>query len=296
MRNLTINLFKLMFILYFLAIQPVHTKDNNNALKIEVTEFEQVESKLKSLNQKHGVEQVLVVLDIDNTILTSSVDLGGDVWYQWQRGKLEIKPSDDQKVKCLFEDSIGLLYELLPMNLTEEDLSKRISNWQKNGNTLMALTSRAPKYRAATERELAAANVDLEKTALAPKNGQIPIYREMKGRELSYMKGIMMTSGMNKGDMLEHILNKTNRSFKAIIFVDDSKKNIDNLYKKFKDSQNLEMYIYHYTRVEEARKEKHGSVITSNQVKKMDDDWKKLNKVLNEIFPERNIGDACLSN
>ena len=40
------------------------------------------------------------------------------------------------------------------MKLTEDKLPEIISNWQVLGNTVIALTSRAPKYRPATEREL----------------------------------------------------------------------------------------------------------------------------------------------
>ena len=81
--------------------------------------FAVIDSTIVELSQQYDVSEILVVLDIDNTILTSSTDLGGDIWYQWQRGKLNLKPYDDQKVDCLFEDAIGLLYELGTMQLTD---------------------------------------------------------------------------------------------------------------------------------------------------------------------------------
>ena len=80
----------------------------------EVTTFNQIAPVVQTLNQQYKPENVLIVSDIDNTLLTNKGGLGGDIWYQWQRGKLAIKPRNDQKVKCLFEDAIGLLYELLP--------------------------------------------------------------------------------------------------------------------------------------------------------------------------------------
>jgi len=263
---------------------------------IETIHFSDVEKTVSIFNEKYGAEDVLVVLDIDNTILTSSTDLGGDIWYQWQRGKLDIKPEEKQKVRCLFEDSIGLLYELAPMNLTEEHLPSTISAWQSQGNNVMALTSRAPKSRAATERELNNKNINLDISPLAPKGKKSPVYREVKGRELSYMKGIMMTSGMNKGEMLEYILDKTKRQFKAIVFVDDSQKNINNLYNKYVSHQFLDMRIFHYTRVEEMRKEAYGSILTQEQANKMESDWNELNQVLNKIFPARNLDAGCLDN
>lgn len=228
-------------------------------------------------------------------MLTSSADIGGDIWYQWQRGNLDVKASEAQKVRFLFEDSIGLLYELGPMNLTEEILPAVLSGWQSDGNIVMALTSRAPKYRSATERELHNKGLDFNITALAPVGEKAPVYREIKDRELSYMKGIMMTSGMNKGKILSYILEKTSRNFDAIVFVDDSKKNIDNVYNKYAGRKDIDFHIYHYVKVEQDRVAKYGSILTAEQAEKMASDWISLNKTLNSIFPKRNVQEGCLS-
>lgn len=295
--NLTIKKLSVLIIGLF-CISACATNDIREDLptiKKEVHSFQDVVSDVSNLSKKYGEAKVLVVLDIDNTILTSSVDIGGDIWYQWQRGKLELKPSQEQVVSCLFEDSIGLLYELGPMNLTEEKIPAIISGWQANGISLMALTSRAPKYRAATERELVNKGIDFEVTALAPTGKKSPVYREVKGRELSYMKGVMMTSGMNKGEMLTYLLERTGREFDAIVFVDDSQKNIDNLYQEFESRGDIDFNIYHYTKVESDRENQYGTVLTESQAEKMANDWNELNRTLNMIFPQRKLDSGCLS-
>lgn len=266
-----------------------------NATVRQVDAFQPVIAQVEQWQKQYGTDQVLIVLDIDNTILTSSVDLGGDIWYQWQRGKLDIKPTDEQQVKCLFKDSIGLLYELGTMNLTEQHLPKIISTWQEQGLSLMALTSRAPKYRAATERELYNKGIQLNWTALAPDGEPTPVYREKVGRELSYMQGIMMTSGLHKGEMLDWILKKTGRSFKAIVFVDDSEKNIKAVHETFQNQNTTNIQIFHYQRIESQRIEKYGTVLTQKQADQMADDWELLNLMLNKLFPQRDTGEACLS-
>ncbi|WP_426357394.1 DUF2608 domain-containing protein [Pseudocolwellia sp. HL-MZ19] len=261
----------------------------------EITSFTTVVEDVNKLNAKYGSSNVLIVVDIDNTLLTSSVDLGGDIWYQWQRGKLDIKPSEDQQVACLFEDSIGLLYELSPMNLTENNLPSVIEQWQSNQNTILALTSRAPIYRAATERELIRNGMNLEVSALSPAGQDAPVYRETLERELSYMKGVMMTSGMNKGEMLDYILDKTGREFDAIVFVDDSGKNIVNVYEQFKNRSHIDRNIYHYVNIEKQREAEFGAVLTESQAIKMSNDWIELNNTLNTVFPQRDISAGCLS-
>jgi len=264
-------------------------------LKKEVNAFADVVSATSSLSQQYGADKVLMVMDIDNTILTSTTDLGSDVWYQWQRGKLDIKPTASQKVTCLFEDSIGLLYELAPMKLTENNLNQTISNWQISGHTVMALTSRAPKYRAATERELARNQVDLSSSALVPVGQDTLMFREKRGRELSYMQGVMMTSGMNKGDMLQYLLEKTGREFAAIVFVDDSQKNIEDMYKAYQQVKNVDMRIFHYTHIEDEREKQFGQVLTQGQADNMAEQWQQLNTALGHIFPTRDLTQGCLS-
>lgn len=271
------------------------TPITKSILKHEISAFANVVAVTKALSHQYGADKVLIVMDIDNTILTSTTDLGSDIWYQWQRGGLEIKPTPSQQVPCLFEDSIGLLYELAPMQLTEHNLNHTIAHWQLSGHTVMALTSRAPKYRAATERELTRNQVDFASTALVPVGQDTLIFREKKGREISYMQGVMMTSGLNKGEMLQYLLEKTRRAFSAIVFVDDSQKNIDDMYKTYQNVNNLDMRIFHYTHIEDEREKQFAQVLTQEQANIMAEQWQQLNTTLGHIFPARNSAQGCLS-
>ncbi len=250
------------------------------------TTFQSVSEKVAELVKAHGHDQVLVVLDIDNTLLTSDVDLGGDVWYQWQRGKLDVKPTPEQKVACLFQDAIGLLYELGPMDLTESTVPAQVSQWQEQGLTVFALTSRSPKYRSATERELSVHGLDFTVSALTDKQGELPVYDGALDRPYSYINGVMMTTGMDKGKMLQFILNKTGKHYPAIVFVDDSEKNITHINQAYLDS-NTEMHLFHYTRIENERIKNQGTVLTQAQADQMATEWQDINALLDRVFPER---------
>nr|WP_242659698.1 DUF2608 domain-containing protein [Vibrio splendidus] len=254
--------------------------------------FQDVAEKISQLTANG--EKPLIVIDIDNTLLTSTSNIGGDIWYQWQRGKLDVKPSAEDKVDCLFQDSIGLLYELIPMKIIEDDVPNTVSEWQDKGLTVMALTSRSPNYRYATEREMVRNQFDMARTALKAKGSdELPIYIDNPKRPLSYINGIMMTTGMNKGTMLDYILDKTGQSFSSVVFIDDSQKNITNMEKAYKDDASIDMNIFHYTKVEHDRIKQYGSVLTQKQADKMASDWKELNVVLDKIAPAR-LGEACL--
>ena len=264
---------------------------------VEVTsDFIDVENAVNRKVAQYGKSEVLVVLDIDNTLLTSAVGLGGEFWYQWQQGELDIKPGENQKVKCLFNDAIGLLYELGTMSLTDPRVPGYINEWQQAGITVFALTSRDPRTRTATERELIKNGIDFSKRPLKGDDGELPVLRYTLQREMSYMKGIMMTAGMDKGLMLKHLLEKTGRSFKAVIFVDDSEKNVENMKNAWEGDISTDISIFRYNRIAEDRKASNGGVIISQkQANRLDRDWKRLNRTLNRIFPGRRNNGDCVS-
>ncbi len=290
-RSLLRGLF-VVFLITAGCVTPVPAPESS--IEDDIVSFDRVDAVVATLNETYGSDDVLIVLDIDNTILTSSVDLGGDFWYQWQRGRLGVQPESDQKVDCLFEDAIGLLYELGPMQITEASLPDKIRTWQDSGNTVFALTSRSPKYRAATERELMRAGVDLSRAALSPEDGGVPVYRDITDREWSYMQGVMMTTGMNKGAMLRMLLDRTGREFSAIVFVDDTRRHVDHVFAEFKGSDRTAVRLFHFTRIEAAREETHGAVLTEQQAAKMAADWQRLKAVLNAVFPARAATEDCL--
>ena len=60
-------------------------------------------------------------------------------------------PRKSRRFKCLFNDAICLLYELNTMRLTDENLPGYIKKWQQAGITVIALTSRDPRVRSATD-------------------------------------------------------------------------------------------------------------------------------------------------
>ena len=237
---------------------------------------------------------------IDSEVIVAEADTfdviapGGDIWYQWQRGKLAVKPTPEQQVSCLFEDTISLLYELAPMKLTEPQVPVLLNNWQEAGNTLLLLTSRAPKNRPATERELLRHGIDISQAALTPVDNANPVYRQKLEREMSYSRGLMMTTGMNKGTMLKWLLNTTERQFNAIVFVDDSHTNIENMDNAWQQ-HNTDMRIFHYTHVEAERIKLQEQVLTEVQAERMASDYARLMATINTVFPDRSNNGQCLN-
>ena len=75
-------------------------------------DFSRVVDKSKELVEKYSKENVLVVVDVDNTLLAMNQDLGSDQWYNWQSGLLKDDPSSPDLVAADFQGLLGvcLLY------------------------------------------------------------------------------------------------------------------------------------------------------------------------------------------
>lgn len=261
-----------------------------------VVDYPIIDKFIRMKVEKFGAQNVLVVMDIDNTILTGDADLGSDIWYQWQAGELEVKPTPEQKIAkdCMYNEAIGLLYELGTMTLTDSLLPGYIKSWQNAGVTLFALTSRSPGYRAATERELLKNHIDLSAAELKTIDGNELSLDYNLGRNLSYNNGIMMTTGMNKGKMLEHLLGRSGRSFKAIIFIDDTRKNIDAVKNEYAPCNDLDILLFHYTKIISERLNLNkNTILTPEQAEKMDQGWDELIRTLNTTFPDRITKSDC---
>lgn len=207
---------------------------------------------------KHAAKEkgeILVVFDIDDTLLESDSFVGGDTWYNWQRGKTlkstgtgEITIDDVDKVTCLFS-KLGMLYELGTYHATEPKAADFVKHLAKFD--LMALTSRSPDYRGGTERELKRAGFDFENAHLLSKSNALAydFFDGNNTRPVSYQNGIIMSTGLNKGEVLIDLLDKIGHHYAAIFFVDDSRKNVTDMEKSWKD-RSTELRIFHYTGVD----------------------------------------------
>lgn len=259
-------------------------------VSIDTTDkFSDVKNYVDLLLEQNDKSEILIVLDIDNTILTSQTDLGGDIWYQWQTDALDIKPTADQKIGDQIFDVVGILYELGTMQLTDPVVKNHIDSWQEKGIATFALTSRAHNARGATERELDKRDIRFNKTALGKLSGDTIILFKQGKKYVSYINGIMMTTGIDKGVMLDTLMymTKTKESFKHIIFVDDTRKNVINVKNRFEDKHSIHVKIFYYTKIESDREKKYGAILTQEQADKMAREWEALRGVVNWIFPER---------
>jgi acid phosphatase class B len=194
----------------------------------------------------------LVVFDIDDTLLTATEFFGSDKWYDWQRGRalspngqpLHIAEAD--KVSCLF-DTLGITYEIATNRPTQKNMASLV---HQVNNDLLMLTARSGNYRAATMRELSYNGLEFSDKALTPKDVGYYYNFTHDGRsaDMSYVDGVFMVQGMDKGVMLLDLLSRVGRTYEAVIFVDDKTHNINNMAKALQQA-NIDFYGFQYVKI-----------------------------------------------
>jgi len=179
------------------------------------------------------VATTLVVFDIDDTLLgaphANGRDgtrrfFGSDAWYNWQAALGDDDP-DKLPKPCLY-DFLALNYEADVQVPTEPDAAQRVRDIRTDR---ILLTSRSPAYRGGTERELRANGFPAIRQLTMKPNVFV---RSPDGVPMTYIDGIYMTQGADKGEALFALLRKLGieRKYTHVVLVDDGWKNITSLH------------------------------------------------------------------
>ena len=192
-------------------------------------------------------QRTLLVLDIDDTLLTSAGFFGSDAWYEWQK---TLAADDAGKVPCLF-DVIALNYEAGSQQPTQPDGPALVNGLQ--ADTLL-LTSRNPLYRGGTLRTLADAGYRLPAQLGKTAEGRSWEFRKAPGASpvrVAYDQGVFMTTGQDKGLVLLDLLRRLEVRYPRVVLVDDGEKNIANMRNALRDA-GIDYLGLHYTRIDKA--------------------------------------------
>lgn len=194
-------------------------------------------------------DKVLVVFDLDNTILATDSDFGSEHWFHWQSELIQQQTTGGALNPALVAPAVdgllkiqGYIYAVTPMHATESTIAPNIQELAAQGVRFMALTSRGLDVRDATLRELARNGIDFTATAPGPRGGyagaylpyetnapdtygltaaDVVAFKLAAPKDVVFEHGVMLTQGQHKGSMLKTLLAKTGTTFDAIVFVDD---------------------------------------------------------------------------
>ena len=190
-------------------------------------------------------KRTLLVLDIDDTLLTSAGFFGSDAWYEWQK---TLAADDPGKVPCLF-DVISLNYEAGSQQPTQPDGPTLVNALAVDK---LLLTSRNPLYRGGTLRTLHDAGYALPAPLGQASDGRSFDFRkspEARPVRVAYDQGLFMTTGQDKGLVLLDLLRRLGLRYDRVVLVDDGQKNITNMQAALRNA-GIDYLGLHYTRVD----------------------------------------------
>ncbi len=217
------------------------------AMDRETSDLADVTADTLKLIEKIGTKNVLVVFDIDNTLLAMEQGLGSDQWYDWQKGLSEEDQCNPRNVGERFAVQ-GALYFVSAMRASQEDAAAQVRAIQDQGVAVIALTSRGPDYQLQTFRELRRNDFSFSYSAIGPVGGYDETFVPVEdGRFSLYEDGVFLTSGQHKGQMLYALLEKTSTPLPAVIVMaDDKQKNLDAVKETF-SALNIPVHAWRYT-------------------------------------------------
>ena len=221
-----------------------------------------------------STKRTLLVLDIDDTLLTSDGFFGSDKWYEWQK---TLPASDPGKVPCLF-DVISLNYETGGQRATQPDGPALVNAVQVDK---LLLTSRNPLYRGGTLRTLQDAGYALPAPLGNADAGLSWDFRKAPDAapvRITYDQGVFMTTGQDKGLALLALLQRLHTRYDRVVLVDDGKKNIDNMQNALRKA-GVDYLGLHYLRVDKS--------IAAADAQAGRAGWQAWQRLLGEVYPQR---------
>ena len=270
---------KLAMLLIFIFSYPVLA--NQRISTASVQDFSDFAFKKKS---DIPAARILLVYDFDNTLMAMNQDLGSDQWFRWQTKLILEKKFKDAVAHSpaeLFEVATKI-YALGRMHMVEKGTATVVRSLQSAGFKNLVLTKRGSSLRADIDSELEVTGMNFKEGALGPEGGYPGAFQFAEtSRSVSYMDGILMGGGQNKGKLLRELLKKTKSEIQLVVFLDDTLSNIEDMEKEF-SKDGPEMITFFYTH-EEPRVQSFER--DQSQAKKA---WKQLAPVLKSVFPEPN--------
>jgi len=237
--------------LFMVACSPVPRLEDPGYQPIaqdsETADLADVTADALELSAQTGQQELLVVFDIDNTLLAMEQGLGADQWYDWQKALSDEDRCNPYSVGDRFAVQ-GALYFASAMRPTQPDAADQVRTIQDLGIPVIALTSRGPDYRLQTFRELRRNGYSFTYSAIGPQGGYDGLFVPVKdGRFSRYEDGVFLTAGQHKGEMLLALLQKTGHPMpEIIIMVDDKKKNLDAVRETF-SARGIPVHNWRYT-------------------------------------------------
>lgn len=249
---------------------PIIREPSDQKQVLETQSMVDIDQRVLELRRRFGAENVLVVFDIDNTILTTKQLIGSDPWFTWQAELLRENAKSQTKVAHDIGHLLRIqrsLFAVSALELTQPELPDFLRRLQMEGHPILALTSRNANMMPYTLRELRRFGISFADSRLSPptevRAGTLPDTvagwqkygfspKEIKEfkllemrRPVAFQDGVMHVSGQDKGAILRLLVQNETSQPKSIVFIDDQAKHVSSVQRAFLD-KDLNLVTFRY--------------------------------------------------
>lgn len=173
----------------------------------------------------------VLVVDIDNTILTSGQDLGTTKWGWNHVSRMEKMGYTHDEAMALTHAVFHQVWRLSEPRLVDERIPDVIRRFQKQGIKVLGLSNRDPSLAYVTSDQLCRLNIDLTRSSLDSDD-----FKVFAATETHYVEGILFVGDMgDKGKALNAFLRMVLQRPDKVVFVDDRMRNVSNVGAALRD-------------------------------------------------------------
>lgn len=206
-----------MYPLFIYTIAALLTSFNGSAQIIETRHIADVVPLID--------EETWFLVDLDNTLFEAKQALGHANWfYDEVQQRLDKGLTREDAIREAYPGWIKT-QAVCPIKPLEEGFVPALLQLQKRGVVVMGLTHRQPPVADATLRQVSSLGLDFMTTAPSDNIFTVPA-----ASPTLYKQGILFVSDYNKkGDVFPAFLSLIKQKPKKVVFIDDKKKNVDEL-------------------------------------------------------------------
>lgn len=192
-------------------------------------------------------EESWFLVDLDNCMFEAAQALGHAHWFYDELQRYMGKGmSRDEAIAAAYPDWIKT-QKVCRVKPLESQFVPTLQMLQNKGITIMAVTHRQPPVADSTVKQIHSLGFDFITTA--PSKDSFCILAKSP---TLYSQGILFVSDYNKKiDIFEKFLKAINQNPKKIVFIDDKRKNVEELESLSK--YGIEYIGVHYTAIEHAK-------------------------------------------
>ncbi len=171
----------------------------------------------EALEDKDIHHDTWVILDLDNTVMTHRLELGGDAWFSGLFKHLSQQHIDTKTALPWVLSLYNTAQQFVRTTTVEPKVVQTIKAFQDIGIPVIGLTARGYEIRDQTLRQLTDIGIDFSQHTI------------VKNDNATYFGGIIFCNGQNKGEKLNEFILQQKHFPRHICMLDDKKSHLEHV-------------------------------------------------------------------